>query len=139
MNHSNRKLPTCPRRHVSADHPRQRARGLDDLYDRLGDIRRLRAAQRRDIWASQARQSMAVGAENWRRQIIDSCGLTARHHLVTALSDLYETLVQILGSVEVVARALVLGDHQRTFFDRAKSQQHVTGTRIEQADLGADA
>src|ERR1700735_3013430 len=111
MSHSNRKFSAFAGRYVSADRSRQRTRGLDDLYDRLCDIRRLRAAQRRDVGASQARQSMAVRADNRRREIIDPGGLTARHDFVTALADLRETLVQIVGSVEVVARALVLGDH----------------------------
>ena len=106
----------------------------------LGDVRRLRAIERRDVGAGERGERGIVGAEHRRGQVVDAGCLLARHDLVAALADLREPLLEVLGArLLLVARASCSAIISGALLGRAEREQHVAGAGVEEADSRADA
>ena len=107
--------------------------------DGFRDVRRLRAIERRDVGARQRGERGVVGAQHRRRQVVDAGCLLARHHLVAALADLREPLLEVLGTRLLLVARDLLGDHRGPFLGGAEGEQDMAGAGVEEANARANA
>ena len=124
---------------LAANAQRQRRGGLLQHRDGLGDVRRLRAIERRDIGAGQRGERGIVGAQHRRGKVVDARCLLARHDLVAALADLREPLLEVAGTRLLLVARLLLGDHHGALLGGAEREQDVARAGVEQADARAHA
>src|SRR5690606_26227802 len=81
----------------------------------------------------------SIRPEHGGGQVEDTRRLSARHHFVAADADLVEPFEEFLWQLRLLVAPRVLGYHHLPLLRRAKGEQNMARTRIEQADMGTDA